>query len=271
MARCHSDDPIALHVVSMPAISSSTIDPRTCSYASRLPSSSTFEQVRGEVVARVGRCARRSGGRCTRRAVGSWRSRSSAGRSTCSITLCTNPRNTSSSSGGNPSMRAITLTGMLWAYCTAASTTDSPGTTAPMRSSSSLHSARTSGSHGSIAFGENGGSSSRRAIWWNGGSLVIGGAGPTGAAMPGRALLTIDAVAGEVLGVVGDLVHQLVRDRRPHAAVPRSSGRRGSRPAQLVPDRVGVGVVRRVGVIEVGRPVADRGAGRAVTSRRPPR
>jgi hypothetical protein len=88
-------------------------------------------------------------------------------------------------------MRAITLTGMLCAYSTAASITDSPGTTGPIRSSSSLHRRRTSGSHGSIALGENGGSSSRRAIWWNGGSLVIGGAGPTGAGMPGRALLTI--------------------------------------------------------------------------------
>ena len=60
-----------------------------------------------------------------------------------------------------------------------------------MRSISSSHKRRTSGSHGSIDFGENGGSSNRRAIWWNGGSLVIGGAGPTGAAIPGRALLTM--------------------------------------------------------------------------------
>jgi hypothetical protein len=40
-------------------------------------------------------------------------------------------------------------------------------------------------------FGENGGSRSRRAIWWKGGSDVMGGAGPIGAGMSGRVLLTI--------------------------------------------------------------------------------
>ena len=88
-------------------------------------------------------------------------------------------------------MRAITLTGMLCAYWIAASTTVSLGVTSPMRSSSSLQSTRTSASHGSIAFGENAGSSSRRAIWWNGGSLVMGGAGPTGAGMIGRVVDTM--------------------------------------------------------------------------------
>ena len=78
-------------------------------------------------------------------------------------------------------MRAITLTGMCWAYCWAASTTVSPGVIAPMSSRRCRHSLRTSGSHGSICFGANGGSRSRRARRWNGGSLVIGGAPPIGA------------------------------------------------------------------------------------------
>ena len=56
-------------------------------------------------------------------------------------------------------------------------------------SSSCWHSRRISGSHGSICLGANAGSRSRRAMLWNGGSLVIGGAPPIGAGIarsPGR-------------------------------------------------------------------------------------
>ena len=50
----------------------------------------------------------------------------------------------------------------------------------PMSSRRCRQSLRISGSHGSICFGANGGSSRRRASAWNGGSLVIGGAPPIG-------------------------------------------------------------------------------------------
>jgi hypothetical protein len=93
-------------------------------------------------------------------------------------------------------MRPMTLTGMFWAYATAASITVSPGVTSVSRSSSSRQSRRTSGSHGSICFGANAGSSSRRAIPWKGGSLVIGGAPPMGAGIarsPGRPTVTTTA------------------------------------------------------------------------------
>src|SRR5207302_372505 len=60
-------------------------------------------------------------------------------------------------------------------------------------SRSSLHSARVNGSYAAIGFGENAGRSSRRALAWNGGSDVIGGATPIGAgrsSSPGRNSLT---------------------------------------------------------------------------------
>ena len=75
----------------------------------------------------------------------------------------------------------MTLTGMCCAYCAAASMTLSPGVISPRSSSSAAQSSRTLGSHGSITLGANAGSSSRRAMAWNGGSLVIGGAPPIGA------------------------------------------------------------------------------------------
>jgi phosphoglycerate dehydrogenase-like enzyme len=49
--------------------------------------------------------------------------RSSIGRATPSSTWCTKPRKRSASSSGKPSIRAITRTGMCWAYSAAASTT----------------------------------------------------------------------------------------------------------------------------------------------------
>ncbi len=90
-------------------------------------------------------------------------------------------------------MRAITFTGMCWAYCWAASTTVSPAVIGPMSSSRSRQSLRISGSHGSISFGTNGGSSRRRARAWNGGSLVIGGAAPIGRSASMCAVLTTTA------------------------------------------------------------------------------
>jgi hypothetical protein len=54
-------------------------------------------------------------------------SRTSTGSFTVSSAWWTNSRKSASSSVGNPSMRAMTLTGMCCAYCTAASTTEVPG------------------------------------------------------------------------------------------------------------------------------------------------
>ena len=173
----------------------------------------------------------------------------------------TNLRNSSSSSSGKPSICRITLTGMCCAYCTAASTTVSPGVMSPMSSSNLWHRVRTSGSHGSIFFGANGGRSRRRAMPWNGGSLVIGGTTPIGAGSarsPGRPTRDDHRPAGEVLGVVGDLVDRVVRERHPHAAVAIGVRNRTAGLADFLPHLGCVRVVGRVGVVEVGGEVLDR-------------
>ena len=64
--------------------------------------------------------------------------------------------------------------------------------------------------------------------------------------------------AGEVLGVVRDLVDGVVRERHPHAAVAIGVGDGAAAFAQLLPDLRGVRVVRGVGVIEVGGEVGHR-------------
>ena len=96
---------------------------------------------------------------------------------------------------------------------------------------------------------------------WNGGSLEIGGTPPIGAGIarsPGRPTRHHDRAAREVVGVVGDLVHGVVGDRHPHAAVAIGVGDRAARLAQVLPHLGGVRVVVRVGVVEVGREVVDR-------------
>ena len=67
-----------------------------------------------------------------------------------------------------------------------------------------------------------------------------------------------DGAAGEVVGVVGDFVDGLVRDRDPHSAIPVAVGDRATGLAQFGPDLGGDRVVVGAGVIEVGRPIGDR-------------
>ena len=84
---------------------------------------------------------------------------------------------------------------------------------------------------------------------------MIGGAPPIGASARSArsAVLDDDGPAGEVLGVVGDLAHEVVGDRRPHAAVAVAVGDRAALLAQLGPD------LRRARVVASGR----RGRGRS--------
>ena len=64
--------------------------------------------------------------------------------------------------------------------------------------------------------------------------------------------------AGEVLGVVRDLVHRVVGDRHPHAAVAIGVRHRAAALAEFLPHRRRVGVVLRHGMVEVGREVGHR-------------
>ena len=72
----------------------------------------------------------------------------------------------------------MTRTGMCCAYCVAASATADAAVGGSASSSSSSSRQQLTGGRleRAIALGENAGSSSRRAISWNGGSEVIGGA-----------------------------------------------------------------------------------------------
>ena len=63
---------------------------------------------------------------------------------------------------------------------------------------------------------------------------------------------------GEVVGVVGDGVDGVVRQRHPHAAIAIGVSDGATALAQLLPDLRRDGVVRGVAVIEVGREVLDR-------------
>jgi hypothetical protein len=101
-----------------------------------------------------------------------------------------NSRNRGASSGGKPSISAITRTGMCCAYSVAASTS----VRSPKESISSWQYARAAGSSRPTALRVNAGSSSLRASWWNGGSEEIGGDPPTGASSGGgRKLLMMMA------------------------------------------------------------------------------
>ena len=66
-----------------------------------------------------------------------------------------------------------------------------------------------------------------------------------------------NAVTGEVVRVIGDLVNEFVRDRCPHAAVSIRARNGATAFTQLSPDLVGALVVFGVSVIEVCCPVGN--------------
>ena len=103
---------------------------------------------------------------------------------------------------------------------------------------------------------------SRRAIAWNGGSDVMGGATPIGAGQVQFRRATVtddDGATREVIGVLGDLRDAGVRRGEPGAAVAIGVGDRAAL-TQVLPDRIGVGDPLRIGVIEVGGEVLDERA-----------
>ena len=160
----------------------------------------------------------------------------------------------SSSSSGNPSIWRMTAAGMNWAYSTAAV---DDLVARDIASSSSRHSARICGSSALTGPGANAGRMMRRAIWWNGGSDVMGGATPIGRGqrlLAGTTVVDDDGAAGEVLGVLGDRRHAGVGRGEPPAAVALGVRDRAAL-AQVLPDRVGVVHPLGVGVVPVGREV----------------
>jgi hypothetical protein len=86
-------------------------------------------------------------------------------------------RKISSSSGGKPSIEAMTPGGMNWAYSVPPSTNSRP----TIWSRCLLQSARIWGSSAFTGPGAKAGRMTRRAIEWKGGSDVMGGAPPIGA------------------------------------------------------------------------------------------
>ena len=64
--------------------------------------------------------------------------------------------------------------------------------------------------------------------------------------------------AREVVGVVGNFFDEFIRDRGPHAAVTIAMSNRTTGLAKVFPDLMRVGVVFRIGVIHVSRPISDR-------------
>ena len=177
VARCHSDDPMPDQVVSMPAMRMRSTVPCTWCGVSFWPSISASS--RNEM--------RSSRGFSTWSAMWrlryasnsmNWAMRSSVRSSPMLPRMrFTHPRNLSASSSGSPSISAMMSTGMCWLYSSAASTS----VRSPILSMRSLHIFSILERSGSIFFGENAGSSRRRAPAWKGGSLVIGGAPPMGA------------------------------------------------------------------------------------------
>ena len=67
-----------------------------------------------------------------------------------------------------------------------------------------------------------------------------------------------DRTTGEIVRVVGHFVHQVVGERRPHAAVAIGMSDGTSGLAELLPHLGGRRVVGRVRVVEVGGEVGDR-------------
>ena len=184
--------------------------------------------------------------------------RSSSGWSMPSRMMCTNSKNCSMSSSGKPSMPRMTLGGMYCAYFVPALTTSSPASP----SSSFEQSSRIIGSSALIGAGAKAGRISRRAIAWNGGSDVMGGAPPIGAGQVQFRRATVahdDGATREVVGVLGDLGDAGVRRGEPGAAVAIGVGDRAAL-AEVLPDRIGIGDPLRIGVIEVGGEVLDEWA-----------
>src|SRR4029077_7081948 len=193
--------------------------------------------------------------------------RSSGGRLIPSSRSSTNARNCGPSSGGKPSMSAMTRIGMCCAYSAAASTASRPSNV----SMSSWQNARVAGSCRLIAVLVNAPSSSLRACWWNGGGGGNGGRAPDGGGARGGGgsaadrgdvaggaeVAHDDRPRGEPLGVVGDRRHVLVPGRQPPPAEPVGVRDRAALP-QIVLDRIGVGGPLRLQVGEVGRPIVDR-------------
>src|ERR1700740_970710 len=159
-----------------------------------------------------------------------------------SIRSSTNSRNCGPSSGGKPSMSAMTRIGMCCAYSIAASTTSRP----PNASISPWQNLLVPGSCLAISDLVNAGSRSLRASWWKGGSEEIGGEPPIGADSRGgrKVLRMIDRGGNRAVSEASAAEPRGVRDR---AALP-----------QVILDPVGVGGPLRLEVREVGRPVRDR-------------
>jgi hypothetical protein len=107
-----------------------------------------------------------------------------------------------------PEHAAMTLTGMCWAYCWAASTTVAPGSIAPMSSRRCRHTCdlgfpRLDLLRRRTAAGAAEGEGVERRI------VVIGGAPPIGGWASIVDVLTTTRPAREVVRVVGDLAHEL--------------------------------------------------------------
>ena len=168
-------------------------------------------------------------------------------------------------SSGKPSIRPITLTGMFCAYCTAASMTVSPGVIVAHLVEQLLaeppdlrlprldhlrRERRQEQPTGDVV--ERRIAGDRRGAADRGRQRQVAGSSDR----PTTARLV------KLLGVVGDLVDGVVGQRNPHAAVAIGVGDRAAALAQLLPDLGGVRVVRRIGVVEVGREVGRPGRSR---------
>ena len=184
----------------------------------------------------LGAVVARSARRCSRRAARSPPGAPPGARLTPSSMSWTNSRNRSSSSTGKPSMRAMTLTGMCWAYCCGGVDDGLAGRrSSPMSSRRCRHSLRISGSHGSICLRRE-----RRQQQAAGEGVERRVAGDRRGAADrrlgvDRRRADDDGPAGEVVGVVGDLADELGGDRRPHAAVAVGVGDRAAAPRAARP------------------------------------
>ena len=114
VARCHSDEPMALQVVSTPAMRTRAATPSTTLVLDGLPVDSAVQQVAQQVVARLGLAALHlvdeevDQGRWSPR-------RRRSGSSANSSTSRTQPVKVSDSEAGTPEDAAMTRTGICWA------------------------------------------------------------------------------------------------------------------------------------------------------------